>query len=325
MDSGTNTQTQTSTSEPYKAAQPTIDRALGMANSVADSGQAFAPNTQSNVVPWSSRTMTGQDAIYGNATRQLQSDGVVGEYQRAVSRGGFNAPQQSAVADLGRIGNQAMGPSYAEQNLSGIARGDMLDRLDPNFERSLAVARNNASNQIGEGASAAGRYGSQNWADNVAKTVGDYEATQRVNQYNNERANQMSANSMLDSSRFQGLGMGLNAAQGMFNAGQQGFQNLGAAYEGMKLPAQDLMNLGSMDEDLSGRQINDRNRILEDTRMSDLRKAEWLMGIGSGAGQLGGTSTGTAQTPGQNPFASALGYGATGLGMLGSAKNLGWF
>ena len=45
--------------------------------------------------------------------------------------------------------------------------------------------------------------------------------------------------------------------QNLFNMGNSGFQNLGAAYDGLKLPATDLMQIGSMDEDLATRLKND--------------------------------------------------------------------
>ena len=295
---GSSTETTTTGAAPN--AQPVVDSALNLAQS---SGSAAG-----QVVPWSNQTTTGAKNIEAQIRSQMYSDGVSGQYQSVMGTGGYNDAQQEAMGGIQQVGNAAMGPSYSEQNLSGIANGDMLNRQDPNFERALSAASDSAAHQVNEGAAASGRYASQNWADNMAKTVGDYEATQRVNQYNNERANQMSANSMMDSNRLQGLGLGLTAAQSGFNAGQQGFQNLGTAYEGMKRPAADLISLGSMYEDQAGKELE-----------APLRQAEWLMSMGAGA------PGGSVSTPGPNPFATGLGYAATGLGALGSAQNLGWF
>lgn len=284
----------------------------------------------------------------------------------------------SSAAQTG-IGQSAMGPSYSEQNLSGIARGDMLNRTDPNFERALSSASDAAANQINMGASSAGRYGSAVHQGNVAREIGDLQAGARVSQYNQERANQFNANQALDAQRMAGLGMGLNAAnsasgidqanqqmrmagiqglggtyansigqalgaagqsagiqqnnnaqqlsalQQLFNAGQAGIGNLGGAYSGMMQPTQDLMGIGSMYEDLAGRQLNDQLRIFDAQQNAPWEQLGRLNAIAAGAGQMGGTSTGTAQTPGQSPFATGLGYASSGLGILGSLRGLGAF
>jgi hypothetical protein len=98
--------------------------------------------------------------------------------------------------------------------------------------------------------------------------------------------------------------------------GQQAFGNLGNAYTGMQAPANDLMKIGGMNEDLKTRQMNDKLRIFNAKQNNPWDQLGRLNAIASGAGQMGGTQTQTS--PGQNPFLAALGAGAGGLGLLGS-------
>jgi hypothetical protein len=76
------------------------------------------------------------------------------------------------------------------------------------------------------------------------------------------------------------------------------------------------MQVGAMNEDLATRQMNDKLRVFNEQQNKPWENLSRLNAIASGAGQLGGTQT-TSQ-PGQNPFLTALGYGATGAGLLGS-------
>jgi hypothetical protein len=98
--------------------------------------------------------------------------------------------------------------------------------------------------------------------------------------------------------------------------GGTGFGQLGAAYTGMQAPANSLMQIGSMNEDLATRQMNDKLRIFNEKENKPWDLLGRLNAISSGAGQMGSTST--QSQPGQNPFATALGYGVGGAGLLGS-------
>lgn len=323
--SKTNTTTQSTNSEPWSAAQPALKTGLEDAQNLYKSGVGSQAYTGSTVIPFANQTTQGMGSIQNTANQNMGGQGLSGQYQGVINSGGFNAPQQSAMGGLQQIGQAAGMPSYSEQNLSGIAQGDMLNRADPNFERALGAASDAAAHQVNLGASSGGRYGSGIHQGNVARTVGDLQANARVGQYNTERQNQMAANSQLDSSMFNRAGIAMGANQNLFNAGQQGMGNLGTAYEGMKAPASDMMGIGSMYEDLAGRLKNDELRILQEQQNAPWNQLGRLNAVASGAGSMGGTSTGTAQTPGQSPFATGLGYASTGMGLLGSASNLGWF
>jgi hypothetical protein len=320
MGSGTKTTTQNTASEPWAAAQPALKTGLADAQNLYKTGVGSQAYTGSTVIPYAQQTTQGMGAIQNAAMANMNGTGASGLYQGVINNGGFNAPQQSAMNQFGQIGQNAQGPSYSEQNLMGIAQGDMLNRQDPNFERALSAASDSAANQINMGASASGRYGSGIHQGAVAKQIGDYEAGQRVNQYNTERGNQMNANSMIDSQRMAGLGLGMNAAQNQFNAGQQGFSNIGSAYEGMKAPAQDIMGVGSMYEDLASRMKNDELRIFQEQQNAPWDQLGRLNAVAGGMGSMGGTNNTTSQAPGQSPFATGLGYASSLGGLLGSFK-----
>jgi hypothetical protein len=279
MAGGTQTTSQNSTSEPWAAAQPALKQSIGGAQNLASAG-AFQPNTMSMVTPYANQTNFGLQGLEGVAMDNRVGRGTENQYREIIGNQGYNQQQQAAL-----------------QPMQAVARGDYLNRTDPNFERALGAASESAANQINLGASGAGRYGGAIHQGNVAREIGNYEAGQRVNQYNTERGNQMAA------------------ASGLFNAGQQGFSNLGSAYQGMMTPYKDLINVGSYGEDLNARMLNDQARIFEAQQAAPRQNVEWLNAIASGAGSLGGSSTATAERPGQSPFATALGYG-TGLASL---------
>lgn len=279
MGGGTQTTSQNSTSEPWIEAQEPLKQGIGAASDLASAG-AFDPYMGNTVTPWSTQTSRGNYGIEQFA-RNNEGTGPLGtQYQNIINNGGYNQQQTDALRPI-----------------QSVAAGDYLNREDPNFERALSASRESIANQINLGASGAGRYnGATHWG-NVAREVGNYEAGQRVGQYNMERDRQS------------------QAAQTLFNAGQQGFSNLGQAYQQAKAPWQDLREVGGYGEDLATRLKNDEIRRFEAQQAAPRQNIEWLNAIASGAGSLGGTSTATAQQPGQSPFATALGYG-TGLASL---------
>jgi hypothetical protein len=107
-----------------------------------------------------------------------------------------------------------------------------------------------------------------------------------------------------------------NAANSLASLGQTAFGNMGAAYTGMQQPANDLMKVGAMNEDLATRKMNDQLRLFNDKKNAPWEQIGRLNAVASGAGQMGSTTTQSA--PGANPFLTAMGYGATALGGLGS-------
>ncbi len=335
---GSNKQTQASSSEPWAAAQPALKQGLNDAQALYNKGTAFQPYMGSTVVPYSQQTTQGMNDTV-NRANQWQSafdNNFAKINDNTQYNEGLNTLQRNSVGNfqglnetLKGLYDQAGTPSYSEQYLKDIASGGMLNRQDPNFERVLNRATENASTYGNMQASAGGRYGSGLGQKAVATAVGDLEANARVGQYNQERANQLAATGMLDQGRNANIANQLNAANArsgvntsLFNAGQQqqsniwqGTDALSNAYNAAQQPIQSRMGVGQMNEDLAGRTLNDQLRIWQGQQQAPKNALEWLAAIGSGAGSLGGTQNTTAQGPSSSPFGQALG-GLIGLNSL---------
>lgn len=333
MSGGSKTQTSTSSNAPWDAAQGSLKTNLELADQIGPS--SFMPYSGSTVVPMSGQTQQSLDMMEGVANQNAGGKGLSGQYQNVLDGGGMFGGQSAASNRMGRfasnqspfakIAKSAQKPSYTESNLGAYASGDMIGESNPYFEDALRIATERAADGVNLGASSMGRYGSGAHTQTLARELGDMQTTARAGQVNADIDRMMNANSMMDNQRMAGLGMGLNANQSrmqaagnQFNMGQQAFGNLGAAYQGQMAPAQTLAGIGASYEDLMGRQINDQIRLWEGAQQAPMSAIEWRNAIASGSGALGGSSTSSAQMPGQNPFASALGYGMTGLGALGS-------
>lgn len=270
-------------------------------------GGSSKTTTTTNSAPWS-----GAQGTLGKAMNEANS-----LYNRGIGAGvytgstvvpwdaktvqGMNAITDNANANIGGRGlsgelqgvidNGGYNPAQLEalNNTRAVANSTFNINEDPGFQQVVDLARNN----VNAGASGAGRYGSGVHQQTLANTIGDLGARQ----YQSFLARKDAANSNL------------------FNIGSTGFGQLGTAYSGLSAPAQDLMKVGSMQEDLATRQLNDKLRIFNEQQSRPWENLSRLNAIASGAGSLGSTQTTSA--PGQNPWLTTAGYGLTGLGLLG--------
>ncbi|MGR9384916.1 hypothetical protein [Rhizobium leguminosarum] len=270
-------------------------------------GGSSKTTTQSNSEPWKAAQPAltqGINAaqsyfdrgigakVYGDSTvvpwdqKTTQGMGAITDQANANIGGNGLSGQLQGVIDNGGYNS---GQLEALNNTRSVANGNFDINSDPGFQQVVDLARNN----VNAGASGAGRYGSGIHQQTMGNTIGDLGARQ----YQAFQQRKDAANSNL------------------FNMGQTGFGNLGQAYTGMQAPAQDLMKVGGMNEDLATRQMNDKLRIFNEQQNKPWENLSRMQAIASGAGQLGGSTT--QSQPGQNPFLTALGYGATGAGLLG--------
>lgn len=346
---GSSKTTTTASNAPWAAAQPALNTALTDAQKLYKDGTGSAVYTGSTVVPWDQQTQQGMNQTTAAANANSNGAGTSGQFQSIIDNGGYTGDQKNASSALSGIlsgdgltdaQRQAMsgfqstigsgGYNAAQQNAltntQGVANGAFDINSDPGFQQVVDQARNSVNGT----ASAAGRYGGGIREQTMVNTIGDLGARQ----YQNFQARKDAANSNLFSMGQTGqsnvagaqgslanLGQTgtanrMNAASSLYDMGQGAIGNLGTAYNGLQAPAQDLMKVGSMNEDLATRNMNDKLRIFNDTQQKPWENLSRLNAIASGAGQLGGTST--QSQPGQNPFLSALGYGASGAGLLGS-------
>jgi hypothetical protein len=264
--------------------------------------------TQSNSEPWKAAQPALQQGI--GAAQSLHNNGTGAQVYggstvipwNGDTQNGMDVTSRSAYANVdgrglsgqyqGVINNGGYNAGQLEalNNTRKVANGSFNINEDPGFQQVV----DQATNSVNGMSAGAGRYGSGTNQQLLGSTIGDLGARQ----YQQFQTRKDAANSNL------------------FNMGQTGFGQLGQAYSGMQAPVQDLMKIGGMQEDLATRQMNDRLRVFNEQQNRPWENLSRLQAIASGAGQLGGSQT--QSQPGQNPFLSALGYGASGAGLLGS-------
>ncbi|RVQ21828.1 hypothetical protein CN067_11900 [Sinorhizobium meliloti] len=346
--------TTTSSSAPWGAAQPAMKLAIKEATRHFNADKNGAYFGESTVVPWDKLTRQGMGNLQGVAQRNMGGSGLSAQYQDVINQGGLNDAQRGAMQAMQRMPSsgltgaqqQAMSrfqglaanpfnsyQSAALKNTQNLANSNFDLNANPAFQKVLQQAQGAARDSVNMSAGGAGRYGGAIHQGNLASEVGDLTSRMVGQEYNNWQNRRDTANQNLFSMGQTGIGTQMNANTGaanigqqgltnrmntqgaIFDMGQQGFGNLGNAYQGLQQPAQTMMQLGAMNEDLATRKMNDRLRLWSDKQNAPWEQIGRLNAIASGAGQMGGTTKTAA--PGQNPFLSALGYGATGLGLLG--------
>jgi hypothetical protein len=280
MAGGSKQQT-TTASAPWGAAQPALKYGVDKALQYAKKGVGGDVYEGSTVTPWDQQTKKGMGFIERGANANLAGKGLSGEYQDVINSGGYNEAQLSAL-----------------NNTRDTANSNFDINSNPAFMQVLQQSQDAARNGVNASASGAGRYGSGIHQQTLGNTLGDVTNRAVGQEYQNWQGRKDAANSNL------------------FNMGQTGFGNLGAAYQGMQAPANSLMQVGAMNEDLATRKMNDKLRVFNERQNKPWDQLGRLNAIASGAGQMGGTTT--QSQPGQNPFLTALGYGAGAGGLLGS-------
>ena len=275
--SGDNSTTQTATNEPYKAAKPLLDKGMGDALKQYNSGGLVKPNTMSTVVPFAQQTMQGMNSVQQNATDAMAPGGFSDQFKSIIGNGGFNDPQMDAMNNTRTLANS----SY-----------DM--NANPGFQDVLNQALDKSTYGVNQNAAAMGRYGSGTHQGVMQEEQGNL-ASRMIND---------------DYNRFLGR---RDAAQGqLFGMGQTGMDNMNPAYASMNAPAEDLMGIGSMYEDLMGRTMNDQLRIANEKQNLPLANIQALLAAAAGAGNYG-SQTSKAQGP-NSTFSNIAG---AGLGLAG--------
>jgi len=273
--SGDKTQTQTQTNEPYSAAKPLLDRGMGDALKQYSTTGLVQPNTMSTVVPYAQQTMTGANSIQNTAQQAMAPGGLNSQFESIIGNGGYNAPQQDAVNNTRATANSSFDP-YG----------------NPAFKQVLQQAQEGSMYGSNANASAMGRYGSGTHQGVQQKELGDLTARMVGNEYNNWQNRRDGAN------------------QNLFSMGQTGMNNLNPAYASMKQPAEDMMGVGSMYEDLMGRTMTDQLRVSNEKANLPLANIQALLAAAAGAGNYG---TQTGQSQGPNSTLSNIAGGGLGL------------
>lgn len=278
---GSNKTTQTTSNEPYSAAKPLLNQGMGDALKLYKQGNLVKPNTMNTVVPYAQQTTQAMGGLQSLGQANTGGQGLSGQLQGIIDSGGYNDNQMTA---LGGIKDAATGQFDINSN--------------PAYAQVRQRAMDAASNATALNASGAGRYGSGTHTNAAATAVGNVAADMDLGEYRNWQGRKDAANTQL------------------FNAGQQGQSNMGNAYQGMQDAYNPLLQVGSMNEDLMGRALNDQLRIAQERQNAPLANIQALQGIASGAGNLG-SSTATAQGP-SNTLSNIAGAGLGGASLLKS-------
>ncbi len=273
-------QTSTTSNTPYKAATPLLDKGMGDALSLYNSGGLAPVNTQSTVVPYAQQTSQGMAGLTGMAGANSGGNGMSGQLQGIINNGGYNADQMDAVGGIRETANSQFDPFG-----------------NPAFKQVLQQAQEGSMYGSNANAAGMGRYGSGTHQGVQQRELGDLTARMVGGEYNNWQNRKDGAQTQL------------------FNAGQQGQGNMRTAYDGMRAPIEDMMQVGSMNEDLMGRFMNDSLRITDAQRNKPRNDIMALFAAANGAGGYGNT-TQTAQGP-SNTFSNIAG------GLLGGGSLLG--
>ena len=280
MSGNDNKTTSVTNTDPPEWAEPGLKYVGSQALSAAKKGNLAQPLTMSTVVPFSQQTTQGMNSIMGNANEALSPGGYSDQFKGIIGSGGYNQEQQDALSG---IRSTATSPFDINAN--------------PAFQQVLQRAQGDAANAVNSSVSGMGRYGSGAHQGVLSREIGDLTSRMVGDEYRNWQGRQD------------------QAQQQLFNAGQQGQGNMQNAFERVNDPAQAMMGVGGMFEDLYGRQLNDSLRIADETQNQERNNLRELAALLGGAGQFANT-TQTSQGP-SNTMSNIFG------GLLGGASLLG--
>lgn len=273
-------ETTTASNEPWPAAQPALSTALSGAQSLYGGGVGAGVYGGPRVAGPSSQTERGLSYLTAVSDMNVGSDGLAGQYQRIINAGGFNPAQAAAVRNTQNLANQQWS-------------------ISPELQRVLDQSNEAALGSVSLANSASGRYGSGMGNAAVADAISRNTNNLVYQDLNNFMSRRDAANTNL------------------FNMGNTGFGQLGAAYTGMQAPAQTLLNVGGQNDARTQQIINAQMDVFDEQQNRPWGNLSRLNAIASGAGSLGGSSTNRVTQPGPSPLLTGLGYAASGLGVLG--------
>jgi hypothetical protein len=252
--------------------------------------KATSSNTTSTT-PWGPAQPFLQNAM-GKANDWLNSDASKSIYQGTTVIP-FSQNTLQGMGQTAGVANNAMTPmqnplkSYTGMFdiLNPIARGDFAN--DTTFGNTLGAAQEAASTSVNDAMSAAGRYGSGVHQGTMAKSIGD-----------------LTNQAMLDRQ---------NWALG-------GLQSLGdrmpGAYNTALAPAQTMMGLGGMQEDMAGKYAQEGMDKFNAAKQAPIDAIAQANAIFTGSGALGSNQSQKVYQPTQwgQIGANAVGSALTGKG-----------
>ncbi len=272
---GTSTSS-TQTNSPPAWAEPLFKQSASEAGNLYASGAGGNTYSGSTVAPLSGTTMSGVNSL---------------------AQAGANTNTAGTRPLLEGLGAAATGPSYAEQNLSGLASG----QDNPYFEQALSGQLGKTASQVQSQFSGAGRYGSGANTGALTNELGNIRSNALSNQWNQNIQNQLAATGQMDAAKQTGIGQGLQATNALGAQDQQQFQN---ALTG----AGATLQAGGLLDTQAQKQLSDQVSQWYSQDNQDWTRLGLLQSAASGAAGDYGTQSGHSSS--SNPMAA--------LGAVGS-------
>lgn len=257
---------------------------------------------------------------------------------------GYNTDTEAAANTLYGLNSQMStqgGLSNYQQDtanqLQGVAAGNDVNNRSVGFDRVLQNATDSQRDAVNMEAAKMGRYGSTVHQGTLSDSIGDLTANMENNEYRHQTGRMDAARAAMAGLGQQGVdnqqGVAGNLARigqtaydnvsgantNMFEAGQIGMGNvqnaagqMPGAYAAGQQPYRDYMNIGAMNEDLVGREMQDDLRLFNDNQNSQWAPLEKANAIASMAGSIGADTSTQVAIPSASPWSSAIGAAAQG-------------
>lgn len=190
---GSNKQTTTTTNQPYKAAQPLLDKSMGDAMNLYKQGNLVKPNTMNTVVPYAQQTTQAMGGLQSLGQANTGGQGLSGQLQGIIDSGGYNDNQMTALGGI-----------------RDTATGAFDINSDPGFQQVF----DKTQNAVNQNAAGMGRYASGAHTGVMTRELGDLGARQ----YQEHQARRDAAQQQLFNAGQQGQSNIGNAYQGMQDA-----------------------------------------------------------------------------------------------------------
>lgn len=312
--------------------------ALGQIESLAGQGNPLAA---------SAKTQAGN----------VLNSGGMSDWQRAALTGTHDiatgAKGLSTEGDYRDLLAKAGGTGEVGAALAPYANGIYVNGGSPEFNKALDVQSGKLADDIQRTVGMQGRSGSAYNTNSLVEGVGNLRMQAMADEIAREQGQQLQAAGMLGNEQQRGFGNALSAVGGIGQtqganlanivgagsqinqagnqAANQVAQFAGLApsiYDQQYAPAERLASVGAANEDLATRQKNEEIARYNAGQQEPWNRLAAYNALIGGSGQLGGTSTSTAQQPANYmaPFGGALagaqlgsafGPLGTGLGALG--------
>lgn len=346
MSTGGGTQpvvTQTQNTSPWGGAQPYLSDIYAKAQYLQNTGSGYTPYSGPVVAGLDPQFAQTMQNLYGLTNEQIsQFGGGVPGVQAATDLGtqligsqGMNATTNMGLGTLG-LGLNTLSSALGTTSQAGGQFQNLynqnINQTNPYLLQSIADQERLATDRIQSSFSGAGRYGSGQYADIMARAQAEVADPLLAQDYAQRMQIAQAASQGL--AGIAGLQQGIAGAQA--GIGQQqaniGFQGLNQAGQWAQLlpqlwqqqmqteymPYQMQMGLGQFAQDRAQQELQGNISLYNAQQAADWQNLQRYAAILAGAGSLGG-STVTAQTPQQAPLAQRLLGGALVGGGLGSA------